>query len=61
MTTKQADRAIKSGEPIAVEWPDFRSHATIVIVRRDRHNIYTADGGKYDRADTVISIPAAHT
>lgn len=53
MTPREADRIIKKGQPVWV-----RSYLNdvfeAVFVRRDRRNIYTADGGTFSRDDLQI-------
>ena len=57
MTAREADRTIASGQPVRVVWPLYHESGIITIARRDRYNIYTADGGVYDRADTELVKP----
>jgi len=55
MTTRDADNAIKSGAPVRVCWPKYGpDQADIIIVRRDRWNLYTADGQKFDRGEVQL-------
>lgn len=52
MTPREADRAIKKGEPILVTTVLARETPFVVtLVGRDRWNVETADGGLYDRGD----------
>jgi hypothetical protein len=54
MTTRQADRLIKSGEKVKVHNATFNETFEIVIVSRDRWNIETKDGGLFDRKGLEI-------
>ena len=55
MSPIEADRIIKAGNPVTVHNPFFGETMTdVVFVRRDRFNIYTEDGGKFDRGELRI-------
>lgn len=54
MTTKQADRIIKAGNVVAVRDKQFGTCFTALFIRRDRYNIYTQDGGIFDRASLEL-------
>ena len=54
MTPKQADKAIETGKEITVHNPHYNETFTKLFIRRDRWNIYSADGGTFDRGDLNI-------
>lgn len=60
MTTTQADKIIKAGQPVKVRGPLDPRGFVAVFVRRDRWNIYSADGGTFDRGDLVLVTPHPH-
>ena len=53
MTPKQADKLIKSGQPVELR-SMYGEVFVAVIVRRDRWNIYLADGAVMDRSDCEV-------
>lgn len=52
MTPRQADKLIKSGQPVELRM--YGEVFVAVIVRRDRWNIYLADGAVMDRGDCEV-------
>jgi hypothetical protein len=54
MTTKQADKAIKSGNPVTLRSEFYHECIELVIVRRDKHNIYGDKGQVIDRSDVEL-------
>lgn len=58
MTPAQADRILKAGKPVRVIGRLDPQGFVAVFVRRDRWNLYTADGGIFDRGDLQISKEA---
>ena len=54
MTTREADRIIRAGQPVTVHNPFYGETFTAVFVRRDRYNIYTEEGGKFDRKELQL-------
>ena len=55
MTPRQADRVIRAGVPVRVWFPRYGETGELLFVRRDRWNIYSADGGSFDRGDCKLS------
>lgn len=54
MTSKQADKLIRSGEKVTVVNSFYNEEITTVFISQDRHNVYSIDGGKFDRAELTI-------
>ncbi len=55
MTPRQADKIIKEGKKVTVMSTQFTELLPDkLFVRRDRWNIYSEDGGVYDRGDLEI-------
>ena len=54
MTTKQADKAIKSGQPVTLRNTQFDETFTVVIVSRDRWTVTSADGGRFERDELEV-------
>ena len=58
MTPRQADKLIKAGKPVTLHNAFYDETMTdVVIVRRDRWNIYLADGAVMDRGDCEVIAP----
>ena len=51
LTTKRADQLVKSGKPVTLFNEFYNETFTIVLVKRDRFNVYSAEGGKFDRKE----------
>lgn len=54
MTTREADKIIKAGQPVTVFAEHFRETFTTTFVARDRYSIRDDRGHVYDRADLSI-------
>lgn len=54
MTTREADQAIKSGQPITVHSVTYDETFTITIVSRDRWTIKSDTGGVFERDELEI-------
>lgn len=54
MTTREADKIIKAGQPVTVFTEHFRETFTTTFVSRDRYSIRDDRGHVYDRADLRI-------
>lgn len=54
MTTKQADKLIADRKLITVKSKYYDEQFTVVFNRRTRFNIYTVDGGCFDRKDLEL-------
>jgi hypothetical protein len=54
MTTKQADKIIKTQTAVTVRNSHFGETFTATFIRRDRYNLYSADGGVFDRGELEI-------
>lgn len=54
MNTREADKIIKAGKPVTVHNPVYAETFTVKFVRRDRYNLYSENGGKFDRAELKI-------
>lgn len=54
MSPRQADAIIKAGKPVTVHNAGFGETFTAIFVKRDRWNIYSSDGGKFDRGELEI-------
>lgn len=54
MTTREADQIIKRGKSTTVYNKIFDETFTTIFISRDRYNLYSADGGVYDRSELVI-------
>ena len=64
MTPRAADKAIRAGLPVTLRNNFYGDGAafTVTLVSRDRWNVYTADGEKYDRGELeIIRLTTAHT
>ena len=60
MTPRQADQLIKNGKPVRVHNATYGETFTILLVKRDRYNVYTDTGGVFDRAELqVVNTPLA--
>lgn len=57
MSPREADRIIRSGQPVTVRNEHYDETFTAEFVRRDRWNLYTADGGIYDRTELQVVRP----
>ena len=54
MTTKQADKLIKSGEQVTLHNARFNETFTVVLVSRDRHTVTSQDGGRFERDELEV-------
>lgn len=54
MTPRQADKIIREGKPILLRYTPTGEQAIILIVRRDRWNLYGSDGELLDRKDCEV-------
>ena len=54
MTPREADRIIKAAQPVKVSSRLEPEGFTALFVRRDRWNIYSADGGVFDRGELTL-------
>lgn len=54
MTTREADKAIKSGSEVTLHNPRYNETFTAVIVARDKWTITTAAGGRFERDELEI-------
>jgi hypothetical protein len=54
MTPRQADKIISLAKPVRVRNDRWQEEFTATFVRRDRRNIYSADGGAFDRSELRI-------
>ena len=54
MTTKQADKIIRTGAPVTVRSSHTGETFNAVFIARDRYDIRSATGGIYDRADLTV-------
>ena len=64
MTPRAADKAIRAGLPVTLRNNFYGDGVafTVILVSRDRWNVYTADGEKYDRGELeIIRLTTAHT
>ena len=59
MTPKEADKIIKLGDSVAVYSKHFGESFIKIFIKRDRWNIYSADGGVYDRADLELKTSSS--
>jgi len=57
MTTREADKIIKKGEPVTVHNAFYNETFSARFVRRDRYRLYSDDGGIYERNELEI-VPA---
>jgi hypothetical protein len=55
MTPAQADRIIKLGKPVTVTNRHFNETFTRVFVSRDRWNITSEQGEKFDRGELILT------
>jgi len=55
MTTRQADKIISDGKPVTVHNSTYNETFTATFTHRDRYNIYSSDGGQYDRQELHIT------
>jgi hypothetical protein len=56
VTTREIDKLIKADKSVQVYFPEYRETAILHIIRRDRWNVYTDNGGKFDRSDMELII-----
>ena len=54
MTPRKADQIIKKGKPVTVHNAIYNETFTRLFIRRDRRNIYSSDGGVFDRSDLEV-------
>ena len=54
MTTREADKIIVRNQLTTVHSKHFDETFAKLFIKRDRWNIYTQDGGIYDRNDLEI-------
>lgn len=61
MTPRQADKLIASGKPVTL-FNRFHNETIqeIVLIRRDRRNVYGADGQKFDRGELELASTSCH-
>ena len=58
MTPKQADKLIRTAQPVTVYNADYDETFTRTFVRRDRLYIFSADGGVFARAELEVVADA---
>lgn len=58
MSPKQADQLIRAGQPVTLTNTHFNETFTVVLVRRDRWNVYTDTGATLDRGELEVTQPA---
>ncbi len=54
MTTKQADKAIKLGEPVKLRNVRYDEIFSVVLVSRDRWTVTTSTGSRFERDELEI-------
>lgn len=54
MTPKQADNLIRIGKPVLLRHTPTGDQGTILIIRRDRWNLYGSNGEVVDRKDLEV-------
>jgi len=60
MTPRQADKLIAGKTPVTLHNTHFNeTFGPVIIIGRDRWNVFTTDGGTYDRGELEVVAPAA--
>jgi hypothetical protein len=54
MTTREADKIIKNKRFVLIRNLRYGEEFVALFTRRDRHNIYSRTGGKYDRGELDV-------
>ena len=57
MTPRQADKLIADGARVTLRSRAFDETFSATPARRDRRNLYTVEGGCFDRADLEVVNP----